>query len=500
MATATVTPAAPAVAAPTATPAATSTPVSTPAATPATTPSPATGPLSHDASVSAMVEAAKAKGFGDDLSSTSAEPSQESELAKPLETPAKAEESTTTTSAATSQEEDEPGYSLEEDGFVGPKDLSAKIEANPALKAALDQNTRNEIMANARLAARTAEYEKHFASPAEAAIAVETAQSYANFSEAFNLVNQDIEKGTTAFINKLIEGSALRDDNGELMRDDKGIILTDGTASKFLTTVGKRWLALNVVRKVEALAANGDENVKAALDLVMESVGLLPSTAAKTTESDPALAARKAELDAQETRIRQERETSSKKSQQEYTAALKGDLQSLYESESAKLLDIATGLDEFTRSAVGSQIEAEFKEAIKSNGAYQTRKAQIRMQPFSPARRAKEVALAKQFTRDLLPRIARPILLKAGVVINGKVEAKAAAAAARAENARSEVSGGAASQPGAKTSGANLSPQQQYAEAEASWRAANPGREPKGSDITIHMMLQNPKLRNLAAA
>jgi hypothetical protein len=443
-----------------------------------------------------MVEAAKSKGFNDDLSAAPATPS--TPAAEPtVAEPAKAEPAATTEATPAAQE-DEPGYSLDEDGFVGAKDLAAKIEANPALKAALDQDTRNEILANARLAERGAAYEKYFASPAEAEIAVETAQTYAGFSEAFSQVSQDVEKGTTSFINKLIEGSALRDENGEIRRDEKGTILTDGTASKFLQTVGKRWLALNVVRKVEELAAKGDENVKAALDLVMESVGLLPSTADKTTDSDPALAARKAELDAQEARLKAERETSTQAAQKEYTSTLNGKLQSLYETEVGSLLGLATGLDKFTRSAVEKQIETDFKAAIKNNAAYQSRRAQIRMKPASPARLAEEEALAKQFTRDNLPRIARPILREAGVAVKGKVESRQAAQAARAENARSEVNGGASLQPGARTTG-SLSPQQEYAAAEASWRAANPGREPKGSDITVHMMLQNPKLKGLAA-
>jgi hypothetical protein len=447
-----------------------------------------------------MVEAAKAKGFGDDLSVARPAETSVATPAAPASDPAKAEPAPGAEESPAAQYDEPAGYSLEQDGFVGPKELAAKIDANPALKAALDPNTRNEIMANARLAARTAGYEKFFASPAEAEIAVETAQTYAGFSEAFSQVGQDVEKGTTAFINKLIEGSALRDDNGEIVRDDKGFVVSDGTASKFLQTVGKRWLALNVVRKVEELAAKGDENVKAALDLVMESVGLLPSTADKTIDSDPAIAARKADLDAQEARIRQERETSTQTAQKQYKEALEGDLVSLYEAESGKLLGLATGLDDFTKTAVQREIDAEFKAAIKNNHAYQEKRRQIRQRTMSAARRAAELQLAKNFTRDNLARIATPILKRAGASVQGKAEARTAAAAARAENARSEVNGGAASQPAARNQGGtNLSPAQEYQQATESWKAAHPGMEPSSSDITTWMMLNAARAKGFAA-
>ena len=487
---ATVPSAAPAVAAPTATPAASPAPVSTPS--PAATPSPATGALSHDQSVNAMLEAAKGAGFSDDLSKPATEAAPADATPSAETTPAK--EGEVAAAPAAAAQEEEPEYSLDEDGFVGAKDMAAKLaDAN------LDPATRNEILANSRLAERGAAYEKIFASPAEAQIAVETSQAYAGFSEAFSMVGQDPEQGTTHFINKLIEGSALRDDNGEIIRDANGHIVTDGTASKFLVTVGKRWMNVNVVRKIEELAAKGDENVKAALDLVMESVGLLPSTAGKTTDGDPAIAARKAELDAQEARIRQERESSTQAATKEYKEALDGDLNSLYETESGKILGLATALDDFAKTAARQQIDAAFKAAIKKNTAYQMKRNEIRQRPMSAARRAAEVQHAKNFTRDNLARIAAPILRKAGVSVKGKAEATAAAQAARAENARSEVNGGAVAQPAGRASGTNLTPQQEYAAAEQSWRAANPGREPKGSDITVHMMLQNPKLKGIAA-
>ena len=437
-----------------------------------------------------MVEAAHKAGFNDDLEKT--DPAPVAVTAPEVKPEIAAAEPEPATPAP---QDAEDGYTLEEDGFVGARDLAAKLDANPALKAALPADVRNEIMANARLAEVGAAYRELFSSPAEAKIIHQTAQEHAAFAEAFSLVGQDTEKGTNAFISKLIEGSALRDADGNVVKNPDGSIRTDGTAKKFLDKVAERGIALLITKKVEAL---GDENVSAALDLVMESVGLRPSTAAQDADQDPVLTARKAELDAQEARIKAERETSVKEQTRQYNEALNGDLASLYDTEVGKLLGLATALDGFTKTAVEQRLEKEIRAAIKANTAYQMRRDRIRQQPAGPERRQKEVALAKEFFRDNLVRIAKPILHEAGVAVKGKVDARAAAQAARAENARSEVNGGQATQP-APRSGMTQNPAQQYQQALEAFKTQN-GRAPSDdSELNIFMMLNAAKSKGFAA-
>ena len=466
-----------------------------PATESAAGPNPATEALSSDASANAMVEYAKSKGLGDDLSVSPkveepAVPAAEADPAAVEAEPAKEPEAT----AQTDPDVENDGYTLEEDGFVGARDLATKIDSNEALKAALPPEIRNEIMANARLAEKAAGYESIFASPEEAKIVAQTAEQHASFAEAFNLVNEDIENGTSSLIQKLIEASAVRDAEGNPMKREDGSFITTGTASKFLTTAAQRWVAINIVKKIEA---SGDENAKAALDLVMESAGLRPSTAEKANDQDPVLAARKAELDAQEARIRTERETSAKQVQEQYTKALDGDLESLYETETGKLLGLATGLDSFTKAAVEQRLEKAIRSAIKSNTAYQMRRNQIKTQPYSAERRQQEVALAREFFRSNLARIARPILTEAGVIVKGKIEARQATQAARAQSARSEINGGAPAKPGTP-SGQSNSPAMSTDQAKEAFKAANGGKEPSDSELNIYMMLTAAKAKGFS--
>jgi hypothetical protein len=476
------------VAAPAAAPAVTSTPaVTTPASTapvvPATpTAEPSATPaaaLDTDQTVAAMVAAAAEKGFGGEKKVEDALPVVE----QPTSVDAPAAEAKVEDAVAGNATEDDEPYTLHEDGFVGAKDLAAKIEANAALKAALPEDVRNEIMANARLAEFGAGMREMFASPEEAKIVHESAQQYAGVIEAFQGVGADVQAGTTALVQKVLEMSALRNADGSPMKNEKGEYLTDGTAGKFFDTIFERKFGAAVISKVKAL---GDENVQAALDLVMESVGMRPSTAVQDQITDPALAARKAELDAREAGINRQNVEAKQATWKTYNDAVGGDLSGIYDGAVAKLLDGATALDSFTRGAVEKELETAIRSSLKTNTAYQMERRKIEAMGPTIERRQAENALAKRFFREHIARISKPIMDKAGVAVGKKVEARQAAQAARTESVRSEINGGApvASAP---TSGVNATQQR---EAVAAAMKAKTGQNPSDSDVSIQMMLE----------
>jgi hypothetical protein len=438
-----------------------------------------------------MVAAAEGKGFGKE-EAKSADPALPV-VVEPTNVDEKTPEqkAAEAAAAATSQDDDE-SYTLDEDGFVGAKDLMAKIEANAALKAALPEDVRNEIMANARLAEFGAAMREHFGSPEEAKIIAQSAQEYAGVIEAFQGVGADVQKGTTGLVQKILEMSALRNPDGTPMKNDKGEYLTDGTAGKFFDTIFERKFAVAILQKVKAL---GDENVQAALDLVMESVGLRPSTADKDQITDPALQARKAELDAQEARIKADGEASKQSTWKAYSDAVNGDLASLYDGTVAKLLDSATALDAFTRGAVERELETAIRSAIKSNTAYQMERKRIEAMPPTPERRQAENALAKQFFRShSFTKAVKPVMEKAGIVVSKKAGERAAAQAARTENVRSEISGGAPTP--ISQSPANATQQREQI---AATLKAQTGRDPSESDISIALMLAAARAKGFAA-
>jgi hypothetical protein len=483
-----------AVAAPAAAPAATSAPAATTPAytTPAAsttpeTPAAATTPLSSEDTVAAMVAAAEGKGFGKEKPAEAETPV----VTQPTSVDEKTPEEKAAEAAAGAGQDEEEAYTLDEDGFVGAKDLAAKIEANAALKAALPEDVRNEIMANARLAEFGAAMREHFASPEEAQIISQSAQEYAGVIEAFQGVGADTQKGTTGLVQKILEMSALRNADGTPMKNDKGEYLTDGTAGKFFDTIFERKFG-TLIKKVEAL---GDENVTAALDLFMESVGLRPSTADKDQITDPALQARKTELDAQEARIKADSAASKQATWKAYNEAVSGDLASLYDGAVGKLLDSATALDAFTRGAVEKELESTIRNSIKTNTAYQMERKRIEAMSPTPERRQAEVALANRFFRTNLARIAKPIMEKAGIAVGKKVEARAAAQAARTENVRSEINGGAPTS--VQPAGAQNATQQR--EAIAAAMKAKTGRDPSESEINIEMMMAAARAKGIAA-
>ena len=497
----TITPAAaPATAAPVAAPAATSTPaVSTPVSTtpvtpvtPAAAPQDATSAMTSEQTVEAMVAAAAGKGFGTE-EKTPADPALPV-VVEPTNVDEKTPEQKAAESAAASAngtQDDEDSYSLDEDGFVGVMDLAAMIEANAALKAALPEDVRNEIMANARLAEFGAAMREHFASPEEAKIITESAQEYAGMIEAFQGVGADVQKGTTSLVQKILEMSALRNADGTPMKNEKGEYLTDGTAGKFFDTIFERKFAVAISQKVQAL---GDENVQAALDLVMESVGLRPSTADKDQITDPALQARKAELDAREAEITRQSAESKQATWKAYNEAVSGDLASLYDGAVGKLLDSATALDSFTRSAVEKELESTIRNSIRTNTAYQMERKRIEAMAPTPERRQAEVALAKRFFRENLARVAKPVMEKAGIAVSKKAGERAAAQAARTENVRSEINGG--SPTPISQSPANATQQREQI---AATLKAQTGREPSESDISIALMLAAARSKGFAA-
>lgn len=390
------------------------------------------------------------------------------------------------------QAEDD-GYVFDEDGFVGARDLAAQIDANPALKAALDPDTRNTIMANARRAERLAPYEEIFASPEEAKIVSQTAQTHAGFVEAFNLLATDPAKGTDEVVRKLIEAGARRDEEGNILKDEHGRPKTNGIAGRLFDQLFQRGLTNKIIKKVEAL---GDEAVTAALDLVMERVGLRPSTAGEDQHQDPAIAAERTALAAERAEIARQRESQTQEQKKQYSDSLNAEFASIYEAETGKLLTLATGLDPLTKTSVEQRLEKDIRAAIRRNTAYQMRKDQLEAMPMGPKRRSEEVALAREFFRDNLVRIARPILAEAGIKLKGKAGERDAQQAARADAARSEVAGGRAQQPGA---GRPQNPAQAREQAVEAFKAANGGREPDDSELNIALMMSAARRANLAA-
>lgn len=412
----------------------------------------------------------------------------------------KAAEETTTPADETQAGEPQDEYTFDEDGFTGARDLAAKIDAIEALKGAIPDDLRGEIMANARIAEAMAPYREIFGSPEEAKRVAAGAQEFAGIQQIFSSISgENVAQGTSDMINKMLELSALRDEDGNPRKRENGSYITDGTTTNFLNELYTRAFQTKFVRKIEAAIAdekaknNGDSAIQAAFDMVMESAGLRPSTADKTSE-DPVLAARKAELDQQQKAIDDQRKAAQQERVNAHTEARDAQYQAETDRAIESLLSHATGLNEFAKTTVVAKLTKALKAAIRSNTAYQMDKEHLDLQPIGTKRLNAEVKLAKDFLRNNLARIAKPILLEAGAVITKKQAGRAAAQAAREQAARSDISG-SATQP-QRVNSAN--PREAY-NATRERLKQSLGREPSDSEINVEMMMNLPGIRSRAA-
>jgi hypothetical protein len=485
-------------------PAASSTPAASPAvsSTPAASPAPVqdgqrgAGALTPDQSVEAMLSAVQNKHNSDAANAST------------VETPV-----VTDTTAAAGEKKDEPaateatpgagdtqddGYTFEEDGFVGARDLAAKIDGNEALKAALPDDVRGEIMANARIAEQLAPFREIFGSPEEAKIVAAAAQEFAGVQQIFSSIHGDgIKQGTSSLLSKMLEMSALRDEQGNPRKRADGSFVTDGTTTNFLNELYDRAFNTKFVKKVEDAIAKGDDALKAAFDLVMERAGLRTSTADQGQSDDPAITQRKAELDRQQKEINDQKAAARKEREQQFTDTLNTSLQSTTDGAINSVLGRATGLNDFTRKTVVTQLTRAIKDAIKGNTAYWMEKDKLALQPMTPQRHAAEVKLAKDFLLTHLPRIAKPILAEAGATIATKAGERAAAQAARAESARGEVQGGTPTQGRPAADAANPNAAREVVRTQLKEKL---GRDPSDSEVNVELMLNLPALKNRGRA
>lgn len=334
------------------------------------------------------------------------------------------------------QEEDdfEPGVST-----LGPKELASKIEANPAVKAALDASPelRDMVFANARLAAKAKPYVDMFGSPEEAKVVNESHQAFVGIRNLLGAVKKGDLQSTHAVISAMLEQDAMRDEDGNPKKDAQGRLVTGGTTGRFLQN------ALNMrLASLEAQAKDvGDNETLAALDLVMERLGLRAPSSADEDGMSEELKAQKAELEQQQRELDEQRAQGRKEAQSQHDQRVFSRIDGALDKGISSILDGATGLTPFTRSNVERDIRAAMRSAIKSSSTFQMELDRIERMPVGAKRENAHVVLAQRYIHSYLRKLANPILAEAGITVQKAAAQKQQTQAARAENARSEVGG-----------------------------------------------------------
>src|SRR5262249_22164616 len=157
---------------------------------------------------------------------------------------------------------------LDGEDFLSTKALNDRINANAALKQVLeaDQNLRNAMFRNARLASEAAGYKEIFPDLDSARYAANQAAAFADLDHAF--MRGDSRQGAEQFFGKWAQMAMLTDENGNVVRDQNGNPRMHGVWNAVNQHIFDSQLDLGG-RKGEG---TGGDELGAALDVIRESV------------------------------------------------------------------------------------------------------------------------------------------------------------------------------------------------------------------------------------
>jgi hypothetical protein len=266
---------------------------------------------------------------------------------------------------------------------IAAKDLSARINENPALKAELEKSPelRNQLYANARLAARVTEYEKVFMSPHEAQIAAEAHGSYSMLQGLLNQVDPAQPDTASAFVRAMVEQTYLRDEDGNILKNAQGQPRSSGAVGRlFKSKFGER-VALDMQglqQQLEQARAKGDDdavenisNDMAAMERAAERLGLRAPSGADEGDTVPEHIRReKAALAEQKKQLDEREQTQRQQQQEQFDEGLAVATQEIFDSEIQSFLKNATGLDDHNRATVMRNVKLALQEHLNKNGYY----------------------------------------------------------------------------------------------------------------------------------
>jgi hypothetical protein len=355
--------------------------------------------------------------------------------------------------------------------------LAAAIEAKPELK--------NKLFANARLAERATRYDEIIGSPDEATVAVEGYTALGNMSDLLGQIEDGKPQSIAPFIEAMVERSALRDENGEVLRRQDGSIVTDGSVGKLL----KNFFLGEMQAGIAEATAKGDDDALAAYDVVMERSGLRPSTA-NDDQSDELKSQREA-LEAERRQLTEQRERDASVATQAFEQRVIEATDKVLNGSIDSIVKRATGLSDFERTTVIRNIHNRLATLVGTNRSYKTQRATIERLPLGQKRQTEMTRLNTRFINDHLWTIATEALENAGHSITTKAEQRQQRQAAREESSRAENRGSLPLAQG----GAQSGPDQQFSipQIEADLKARNNGRTPSVQEILTEKVLRKQR-------
>lgn len=338
--------------------------------------------------------------------------------------------------AETAEEDvDEEPFSLDAPGVVAPKELAGIVNDNPEFKAVLDANPeiKNKLFATARQAARAAQYEEVFPTPAEAAIAAEGHQALVGVQELMGGVVPGDVKTTLGVVDKMVEMSALRDETGAILKNPDGSVKSDGTVGRFV----KELVGFHLSRLEAAAEKDGDFETQEVLGRLMEREGLRAPSSANQEDVDEATKAREASVTAREDALKASEQSAYAERVQQFENSIAGQIDTGVDTSINQLLSKAT-LSPFEKEQAVKAIRNEVFTKVAANPRFKEKL--MRLQSLAPGKdaEAKRVALGLEYSKPLMRKVAGEVLAKIGVDKLERQDEKTEKQAAREDAARSE--------------------------------------------------------------
>lgn len=364
-----------------------------------------------------------------------------------------------------SQKEDSPPsaapYELdfENDEFLSSKSLNDRINANAALRQALeaDQPLRNAMFRNARLASEAAGFKEIFPDLDSARYAAEQAASFAGLDHAF--MNAGSKQGAEQFLSRWAQMAMLTDDNGNVVRDQQGNPRMHSAWSSVNQHIFDSQLDF-VRRKAER---SGDHELVAALDVIRENVS--PSFPA-TDELPPHLRAAADSINRREQELTRQQLMQQQKAAEAFEDSVGQETSEKINALVQPALEKAA-LSDFVRQTAREKIENAIVEGLSNNRFFQSRMAELSRFPASEENRQQRLNIIMTHVQAIAGPIVRQVLREASQPVIKAQEDRRAKIESQIARTRSEPRsvGGAA-----LFNGANQTPEQILATAKTQLR------------------------------
>jgi hypothetical protein len=355
---------------------------------------------------------------------------------------------------------------------IATSELSAKITANPQLRAVIDADPtlKNSLFANARMAAETAKFKAVFPNPEQAQVALAQAKEYAEVADLITSIHSAEE--ASKFYDKVRELSVIRDDDGNVMlHPQSGLPMSDGTLGRLIEYTGdlflKHWE--NVAKQ------SNDPELAAAADILRArafSSGTAPTHDGLTDEQKAA-----AEKLARDQAAFTEQQ---KKHQEQQRKEFDQKVVDGIDANSLKLVNLfldSTDIQQKDRERIAAEILKETYDLVAQNPLFHGEQDNLMRRLMGPKTLQARVELGTRYFHNTYLDVARAKIAAEGVKYIAKQEKQQQAQAARVDASRSEAPGSLRTTPPVQQNAA-----QQFEAVNADLRKSL-NREPSTAEI-----------------